>query len=84
MINAGGSSFVNPLFSKMFSEYNKLNPEVKVNYQSIGSGAGIKQLTEATIDFAASDAYMKDEDDKCSKKWCYSYTYNCGSSSCNI
>ena len=62
IINAGGSSFVNPLFSKMFSEYNKLHPEVKVNYQSIGSGAGIKQLTEATIDFAASDAYMKDED----------------------
>lgn len=62
MINAGGSSFVNPLFSKMFSEYNKLNPAVKVNYQSIGSGAGIKQLTEGTIDFAASDAYMKDED----------------------
>ena len=62
MINAGGSSFVNPLFSKMFSEYNKLNPQVKVNYQSIGSGAGIKQLTEGTIDFAASDAYMKDED----------------------
>lgn len=61
MINAGGSSFVNPLFSKMFSEYNKLNPNVKVNYQSIGSGAGIKQLTEATIDFAASDAFMKPE-----------------------
>jgi phosphate transport system substrate-binding protein len=61
MINAGGSSFVNPLFSKMFSEYNKLHPEVKVNYQSIGSGAGIKQLTEGTIDFAASDAFMKDE-----------------------
>ncbi|MBU3111637.1 phosphate ABC transporter substrate-binding protein PstS [Clostridium lacusfryxellense] len=67
MINAGGSSFVNPLFSKMFSEYNKLNPEVKVNYQSIGSGAGIKQLTEATIDFAASDAFMKDEDEKAVK-----------------
>jgi phosphate transport system substrate-binding protein len=63
-INAGGSSFVNPLFSKMFSEYNKLHPEVKVNYQSIGSGAGIKQLTAATIDFAASDAFMKEEDEK--------------------
>jgi len=67
MINAGGSSFVNPLFSKMFSEYNKLNPQVKINYQSIGSGAGIKQLTEGTIDFAASDAYMKDEEEKAVK-----------------
>jgi phosphate transport system substrate-binding protein len=67
MINAGGSSFVNPLFSKMFSEYNKLHPEVKVNYQSIGSGAGIKQLTAETIDFAASDAYMKDEDESAVK-----------------
>lgn len=61
MINAAGSTFVNPLFSKMFSEYNKLHPEVKVNYQSIGSGGGIKQLTEATIDFAASDAFMTDD-----------------------
>ncbi len=51
----------------MFSEYNKLNPEVKVNYQSIGSGAGIKQLTEGTIDFAASDAFMKDEDENAVK-----------------
>ncbi|MCJ7687740.1 MAG: phosphate ABC transporter substrate-binding protein PstS, partial [Clostridiaceae bacterium] len=67
MINAGGSSFVNPLFSKMFSEYNKLNPKVKVNYQSIGSGAGIKQLTAGTIDFAASDAFMKEEDEKAVK-----------------
>ena len=62
MINAAGSSFVNPLFSKMFSEYNKVNPKVKVNYQSIGSGGGIKQLTASTVDFAASDAFMKDED----------------------
>ncbi len=67
MINAAGSTFVNPLFSKMFSEYNKLHPEVKVNYQSIGSGGGIKQLTEATIDFAASDAYMKEEEEKAVK-----------------
>jgi len=64
MINAGGSSFVNPLFTKMFSEYNKLNPNVKVNYQSIGSGAGIKQLVAQTVDFAASDAYMSADDEK--------------------
>jgi len=67
MINAGGSTFVNPLFSKMFSEYNKLHPEVKVNYQSIGSGAGIKQLTAGTVDFAASDAFMKDDEEKAIK-----------------
>lgn len=60
-LTAAGSTFVNPLFSKMFSEYNKLHPEIKVNYQSIGSGGGIKQLTEATIDFAASDAFMTDD-----------------------
>ncbi|RED76049.1 phosphate ABC transporter substrate-binding protein PstS [Cohnella phaseoli] len=62
MITSAGSTFINPLFSKMFSEYNKLHPEIKVNYQSIGSGGGIKQLTEGTIDFAASDAYMSDEE----------------------
>lgn len=62
MITAAGSTFVNPLFSKMFAEYNKLHPNIKVNYQSIGSGGGIKQLTEGTVDFAASDAFMKDED----------------------
>lgn len=50
----GGSTFDNPLFSKMFSEYNKLNG-LKVNYQSIGSGGGIQQLTSKTIDFGASD-----------------------------
>lgn len=61
MLNAAGSTFINPLFTKMFSEYNKLHPEIKVNYQSIGSGGGIKQLTEGTVDFAASDAFMADD-----------------------
>ncbi|MHB8280456.1 MAG: phosphate ABC transporter substrate-binding protein PstS [Candidatus Humimicrobiaceae bacterium] len=61
MLTAAGSSFVNPLFTKMFSEYNKLHPEIKVNYQSIGSGGGIKQLTEGTVDFAASDAFLSDD-----------------------
>ncbi|MCY9692208.1 phosphate ABC transporter substrate-binding protein PstS [Paenibacillus alginolyticus] len=60
-ITAAGSTFVNPLFSKMFSEYNKAHPEIKVNYQSVGSGAGIKQLTEGTIDFGASDAFMNND-----------------------
>ncbi len=54
-IMGAGSSFDNPLFSKMFSEYNKSNG-LKVNYQSIGSGGGIKGLTDKTVDFGASDA----------------------------
>src|SRR5258708_26826291 len=57
-----GSSFDNPLFSKMFSEYNKSNG-LKVNYQSIGSGAGISQLTAKTVDFGASDAPMNGKQD---------------------
>lgn len=60
-LNGAGSSFDNPLFSKAFSEYTKQNPNVRVNYQSVGSGAGIKQLTEKTVDFGASDAPMTDE-----------------------
>ncbi len=57
-----GSSFDNPLFSKVFSEYNKLNG-LKVNYQSVGSGAGISQLTNKTVDFGASDAPMNPKQD---------------------
>lgn len=57
-----GSSFDNPLFSKLFSEYNKTNG-LKVNYQSVGSGAGISQLTNKTVDFGASDAPMNGKQD---------------------
>src|SRR5882757_5200329 len=57
-----GSSFDYPLFSKMFSEYNTLTG-VKVNYQSVGSGAGISQLTNKTVDFGASDAPMNGKQD---------------------
>jgi phosphate transport system substrate-binding protein len=55
-----GSSFVNPLFSKQFSEYNKITG-LKVNYQSIGSGGGILQLTNKTVDFGDSDAPLTEE-----------------------
>lgn len=55
-----GSTFVYPLFSKLFSEYNK-NTGLKVNYQSIGSGGGILQLTNKTVDFGDSDAPLNDE-----------------------
>jgi phosphate transport system substrate-binding protein len=58
-----GSTFVNPLFSKLFSEYNK-NTGLKVNYQSIGSGGGILQLTNKTVDFGASDAFLNEEQTK--------------------
>ena len=57
-----GSSFDYPLFSKQFSEYNKANG-LKVNYQSVGSGAGISQLTNKTVDFGASDAPMNGKQD---------------------
>ncbi|HEY4063287.1 MAG TPA: phosphate ABC transporter substrate-binding protein PstS [Puia sp.] len=57
-----GSSFDYPLFSKQFSEYNKTNG-LKVNYQSVGSGAGISQLTSKTVDFGASDAPMNGKQD---------------------
>jgi phosphate transport system substrate-binding protein len=57
-INGAGATFPNPIYSKWFSEYNKLNPNVKINYQSLGSGAGIKQLTSQTVFFGASDQPM--------------------------
>ena len=58
-----GSTFVYPLFSKQFAEYNKQNG-LKVNYQSIGSGGGIQQLTHKTVDFGDSDAPLNDEQTK--------------------
>jgi phosphate transport system substrate-binding protein len=61
LINAAGASFPLPMYSKWFSEYNKLHPDIKINYQSIGSGGGIRQVTEGTVDFGASDAIMSDE-----------------------
>ena len=55
-----GSTFIYPLFSKQFSEYNKING-LKVNYQSIGSGGGILQITNKTIDFGDSDVPLNDD-----------------------
>ncbi|HEY7956108.1 MAG TPA: phosphate ABC transporter substrate-binding protein PstS [Polyangia bacterium] len=60
LINGAGATFPFPLYSKWFSQYNKLRPEQRFNYQSIGSGAGIKQITERTVDFGASDAPLTD------------------------
>ena len=60
-INGAGATFPYPIYSKWFDEYNKLYPEVRVNYQSQGSGAGIRQLTSQTVFFGASDGPMTDE-----------------------
>jgi phosphate transport system substrate-binding protein len=60
-LNGAGASFPNPIYSKWFSEYNKLHPDVQVNYQSLGSGAGIRQVIAGTVDFGASDGPMTDE-----------------------
>src|SRR5262244_1069365 len=60
-INGAGASFPNPIYSKWFSEYNKLHPDVEVNYQSIGSGGGIRQLSAETVFFGATDGPMTDE-----------------------
>src|SRR3989442_499417 len=62
LITGAGATFPFPLYSKWFSDYNKLHSEVQINYQSIGSGGGIKQITERTVDFGASDAPMSDEE----------------------
>jgi phosphate transport system substrate-binding protein len=61
-LQGAGATFPNPLYQKWVSEYGKAHPEVKIDYQSIGSGGGIKQIKEQTVDFGASDAPMKDED----------------------
>ena len=60
-INGAGATFPYPIYSKWFSEYNKINPKVQINYQSQGSGAGIKQLTSRTVFFGATDAPMTPE-----------------------
>jgi phosphate transport system substrate-binding protein len=60
-INAAGATAPYPIYNKWFSEYAAAHPSVKINYQSIGSGGGIKQVTEGTVDFGASDGPMSDE-----------------------
>src|SRR5215204_4341409 len=61
-LQGAGATFPNPLYQKWLSEYGNLHPNIRIDYQSIGSGGGIKQLKEQTVDFGASDAPMKDED----------------------
>lgn len=61
-INGAGATFPFPLYSKWMSAYNQLRPNVKINYQSIGSGGGIRQITAGTVDFGATDAPMTDDE----------------------
>jgi phosphate transport system substrate-binding protein len=60
-ITGAGATFPYPMYSKWFDEYHKKNSNIEINYQSIGSGGGIKQITEGTVDFGASDGPMTDE-----------------------
>jgi phosphate transport system substrate-binding protein len=60
-INGAGATFPYPIYGKWFEEFRQKNPSIEINYQSKGSGAGIAQLTEGTVDFGASDMPMKDE-----------------------
>ncbi|MFQ5802713.1 MAG: phosphate ABC transporter substrate-binding protein PstS [Candidatus Methylomirabilales bacterium] len=62
LINGAGATFPFPIYSKWFWEYRQVDPSVKINYQSIGSGGGVRQIIARTVDFGASDAPVKDED----------------------
>src|SRR5215475_15562678 len=61
LVNGAGASFPYPIYSKWFGDYSKKDTTVQINYQSVGSGAGIKQVTEGTVDFGASDGPMNDD-----------------------
>ena len=60
-LNGAGATFPYPMYSKWFSEYHKAHPDIEINYQSIGSGGGIRQVLAGTVDFGASDGPMSDE-----------------------
>ena len=60
-ITGAGCELPIAMYSKWFNEYHKKFPKMEINYQSIGSGGGIKQVTEGTVDFGASDGPMNDD-----------------------
>src|SRR5207302_1838891 len=60
-INGAGATFPYPMYSKWFSEYHNQHPDIQFNYQSIGSGGGIRQVTAGTVDFGATDGPMTDD-----------------------
>jgi phosphate transport system substrate-binding protein len=61
LVNGAGATFPYPIYSKWFDEYHKLHPDIQINYQSIGSGGGIRQVLAGTVDFGATDGPMSDE-----------------------
>src|SRR5579884_34115 len=61
LINGTGATFPAPIYTRWCSEFHKAHPDVQINYQPLGSGAGIKQITEGTVDFGASDAPLSDD-----------------------
>src|SRR2546429_9496610 len=61
LINGAGATFPYPIYSKWFNEYHRKFPQIQINYQSIGSGGGIRQVIEGTVDFGATDGPMTDE-----------------------
>src|SRR5215510_4301712 len=61
-INGAGATFPAPIYTKWFTEYHKLHNNVEINYQPLGSGAGIRQLTNQTVFFGATDGPMKNEE----------------------
>lgn len=67
LINGAGATFPEPIYTKWFAEFKKVEPGTSINYQGIGSGGGIKQLTAGTVDFAASDTPMNVEENKAVK-----------------
>src|SRR5579864_7192239 len=66
LLNAAGATFPYPIYSKWFDQYHQAHSNVQINYQSIGSGGGIRQLLDKTVDFGASDGPMTDADLKTS------------------
>ena len=61
LLNGAGATFPYPIYSKWFTEYNRIHPDIQINYQSIGSGGGIRQVLAGTVDFGATDGPMTDE-----------------------
>src|SRR5947209_7771841 len=68
-INAAGATFPAPIYQKWFEEFRQAHPGIEINYQSIGSGGGIQQLTSGTVDFGASDMPMTDAQISAIKKF---------------
>ena len=61
-MSGAGASFPAPLYQRWFSEYNQQNPGVEISYQSVGSGAGVEQYLQGTVDFGATDAPLTEEE----------------------